>query len=249
MNDLKSVLNHNSPIPLHHQLTEYIRKELLNGHLVDPSGKLPTEHELAEQFQVSRITIRSALKTLMDEGLLDRKRGSGTFLRSNQSENWIGELMGFSETIESMGNKAGAKVIKSGKILNPPAKIKDHLRVNEAWELKRLRFADGVPIAIEHSYFPENIGIEISKHKGLHDILTYQYLEKELNIKPHEGKQVISAVNANLEEAELLNIPQGEALLYIERLTLSIEGVPIEFLQSVFRPDHFQYVVKLNRRG
>ncbi|WP_251548915.1 GntR family transcriptional regulator [Neobacillus muris] len=249
MNDLKSVLNHNSPIPLHHQLTEFIRKELLIGHLVDPSGKLPTEHELSEQFQVSRITVRSALKTLMDEGLLDRKRGSGTFLKTNQSENWIGELKGFSETIEAMGNKPGARVIKSGETLNPSKKIIEHLRVNEIWELRRLRFADGEPIAIEHSYFPKEIGQEIGKQNGLNDILTYQYLEQELHIKLHEGKQMISAVNATRDEAEMLNISEGEALLYMERLTISIEGSPIEFLQSVYRPDYFQYEVKLNRRG
>jgi GntR family transcriptional regulator len=204
---------------------------------------------LAEQFQVSRITVRSALKTLMDEGLLDRKRGSGTFLKSNQSENWIGELMGFSETIEASGVKPGAKVLNAKTIMNPSKKIKEQLGMDEVWGLKRLRFADGKPIAIEHSYFPKDIGMEFAKQEGLSEILIYQFLEKELSINLHEGKQMISAVNADQEEAKLLNIQEGDALLYIERLTISVEGKPIEFLQSVYRPDYFQYVVKLNRRG
>jgi GntR family transcriptional regulator len=248
-NGFRTLLNHNSPIPLHHQLTEFIRKELLHGRLVNQSGKLPTEYELAEQFQVSRITVRSSLNTLMNEGLLDRKRGSGTFLKSNQSENWIGQLMGFSETIEASGVKPGAEVLNKGTIKNPSKKVKEQLMLEEVWELKRLRFADGQPIAIEHSYFPKEIGMEINKQKGLNEILTYQFIEKELNINLHEAKQVVSAVNADPEEAGILKVPEGEALLYIERVTFSIEGKPIEFLQSVYRPDFFQYVVKLNRRG
>jgi GntR family transcriptional regulator len=249
-NHFKMLLNHNSPVPLHHQITEYIRKELLNGNLVDQSGKLPTEHELSDQFQVSRITVRSALNTLMNEGLLNRKRGSGTFLKkSNQSENWIGQLMGFSETIEATGVKPGAKVLSKGIIKNPSNKIKEQLKLDEVWELKRLRYADGEPIAIEHSYFPMEIGKEMNKQKGISEILTYQFIEKELKINLHEAKQVISAINASQEIANILNIQEGEALLYNERLSYSIEGKPIEFLQSIYRPDFFQYVVKLNRKS
>ncbi|WP_243297840.1 GntR family transcriptional regulator [Bacillus litorisediminis] len=248
LGDGKNILDHNSPIPLHYQLTEYIRKELFNGTIVDENGKLPTENELAETFQVSRVTVRSALTTLLNEGLLDRKRGSGTFLKSNNSENWVGELMGFSESFEAAGVQHGAKVLYKGRNNHPEDKIKEQLRTGEVWELRRLRFADGEPIAIEHSYFPIEIGIEISKQKDLNQILTYRFIEQELNIQLHEAKQIVSAVNASRDEARTLNIPIGDALLYTERLSLSTIGEPVEYLQSVYRPDYFQYVVNLKRR-
>jgi GntR family transcriptional regulator len=245
--DFKNMLDHDSPIPLHYQLTEIIRKKALDGDLVDEDGKLPTEMELAEQFDVSRITIRTALKTLMNEGLLSRKRGRGTFLKTNSVENWVGRLMGFSETIKAAGFTPGAKVIHSGLIQILPKNIKEALMTEEAWELKRLRFADGEPIAIEHSFFPKKIGFEIEKHGDLDHLLTYRFIEQNLKIKLHKAKQLISAVNAEEEEMEVLNIQNGEALLYIERLTSSSDEKPIEFLKSVYRPDYFHYLVQLNR--
>ncbi|MBN6206715.1 GntR family transcriptional regulator [Ralstonia pickettii] len=245
--DFKSVLNHTSPIPLHYQLTEFIRKQLLDERLIDSKGKLPTEIELAEQFRVSRVTVRSALTTLLNEGLIVRKRGSGTFLKTNQHEKWIGQLMGFSETIDASGVKPGAKVLYKGKSIDTTKKVKEQLMEDKVWELKRLRYADGEPIAIEHSYFPIEIGNKINEKKEINEILTYQFIEKELKITLQEAKQFVSAVNASKEEAEILNVTEGDALIHIERLTFSIEGKPVEFLESVYRPDLFRYEVNLSR--
>ncbi|MEN1969883.1 GntR family transcriptional regulator [Lentibacillus sp. N15] len=244
---LEDQLNHNSPIPLHHQLSEIIRRRMLNGELTDEDGKLPTEMELTKQFNVSRITVRTALKTLLNEGMLLRKRGRGTFLKTNSAENWNGKLMGFSEAIKSAGFNPGAKVVQSGLTNIFPDKVKENFASEELWELKRIRFADGEPIAIEQSFFSKKIGEEFEKHGDLDHLVTYQFIEQRLKIKIHKGKQLISAVNADLEESEVLNINKGQALLYMERLAVSSENEPIEFLKSVYRPDYFQYIVQLNR--
>lgn len=241
------MLNHNSPIPLHYQLTEVIRKQILQGDMADQQRKLPTEMELAEQFNVSRITVRTALRTLMNEGLLSRERGRGTFLKTNSAENWIGQLMGFSETIRAAGFTPNAEVIQSGAIHDLPKKVKDDLMVDNAWELKRLRFADGEPIAIEHSYFPEEIGNEIEKQNDLDHLLTYHFIEQELNMRLYTATQRISAINAQEEETTALNVDNGDALLYIERLAMTAEEKPVEFLKAVYRPDYFQYDVQLTR--
>lgn len=240
-------MDHDSPIPLHHQLTEIIRKQALNGELTDANGKLPTEMELAEQFAVSRITVRTALKTLMNEGMLSRKRGRGTYMKTNRAENWMGRLMGFSETIKASGFTPGAKVVRSGLTHALPEKAEENFETNEAWELKRLRYADGEPIAIEQSYFPRHIGMALEKHRDLDHLLTYQFIEQELEINIHSGQQLISAVNADVEESEILNIDINQALLYIERFAVTADSQTIEFLQSVYRPDYFRYMVQLNR--
>jgi GntR family transcriptional regulator len=85
--------------PLHSQIREAIRSQVRDGKLIDGTGRLMTEAELCRHFGVSRITIRNAIAPLVNEGMFDRSRGRGTFLRSNQPENWVGRLMGFSETI------------------------------------------------------------------------------------------------------------------------------------------------------
>jgi len=85
-------LKSDSPLPLHYQLREIIRFEALNGDLADKDGKMPTENELIERFKVSRITVRNALDKLVDQGLLRRERGKGTFLKSNTAVSTSGEL-------------------------------------------------------------------------------------------------------------------------------------------------------------
>ena len=83
-------------LPLHIQVRETIRRQVKDGELIDKTGRLMTEAELGRHFGVSRITIRNAISPLVDEGMFARARGRGTFLRSNQPENWVGKLMGFS---------------------------------------------------------------------------------------------------------------------------------------------------------
>src|SRR5258708_35077525 len=82
-------------LPLHIQVRETIRRQVRDGELIDKTGRLMTEAELGRHFGVSRITIRNAISPLVDEGMFARARGRGTFLRSNQPENWVGKLMGF----------------------------------------------------------------------------------------------------------------------------------------------------------
>jgi len=96
-------IDFNSGIPLKIQLTDILRQKVANKELVDQDGKVATELELMEQFNVSRVTVRSALQVLVDEGIIVRERGRGTLLRTNHPENWVGRLMGFSETVKESG--------------------------------------------------------------------------------------------------------------------------------------------------
>jgi len=244
----KRTVDFNSGIPLHLQIREIIRHEALHEDLGDRSGKMPSEHDLIKRFGVSRVTVRNALQSLVDEGLLVRERGRGTFLKTNQAENWVGQLMGFTETIREAGFTPGAAIISQGVTDKLPVEVKTSLNLKEAWELKRLRLADETPIAIEHAYFPPAIGLELAKHDLL-TVAVYKLLEEEMQIPLHEAKQMISAVKASPEEAEKLEIEADDALLYIERVTYSHDKTPVEFLKAIYRPDYFQYMVQLSRRS
>lgn len=240
-------LDHSSPIPLHYQLSNIIRKEIVDGNLIDQNGKMLTEAELTKMFKVSRITVRNALKPLVEEGILWRERGKGTFLKTNKAEKWHGQLMGLSETIESAGFRVNGKILEHGMVYDLPNKVQQSLKIEQAWILNRIRYADDQPIAIEKSFFIPSIGLELEKQAGLDNLGAYPFIEKKLNISLHEATQVISAVNANDEQAELLQVKQNDALIYTERLTKSIEGRPVEILEAVFRPEFFQYTIHLNR--
>lgn len=243
-----NTIDFESGIPLKLQLRDIIRNKLKEKELVNQEGKLATEHDLMDQFNVSRVTVRSALQMLVEEGIIVRKRGSGTFLRTNHPENWGGKLMGFSESVKESGLKPGAEVLLKGNLKTSNVRIKDKLNVDEAWELKRLRTSGNIPIAIEHAFFPT----EYRKYLEFEDLETlaiYKHLEEEVGIYLQDAKQLISAKNASKEEAKLLNVNENDALLYLERITYTETNKPVEFLKAVYRPDHFQYSISLSRKN
>lgn len=234
-------------VPLHIQIREAIRRQVRDGELIDESGRLMTEAELGRHFGVSRITIRNAITPLVTEGMFARTRGRGTFLRSNQPENWVGRLMGFSETIRDAGYQAGARVLQQGMTNRHDADVRKQLQERAVWQLKRLRLADDTPIAIEHAFYPPDIGLELEK-RDLISIIMYRVFEEELGHPIKEARQTISASLADPTGAKLLGVKAGSPLLAIERLTLGTEGRPLELLRAVYLPDYFRLSISLTRQ-
>lgn len=234
--------------PLHVRVREAIRRQALSGDLVDSAGRLMPEQELVTHFGVSRMTIRSALQPLVAEGIFSRERGRGTFLRSNGAEHWAGRLMGFSEIIIDAGHEPGARVLGQGFVNDHEEAARAALGERAAFELKRLRLADGAPIAIEHAFYPPDIGIELQKH-DLTSILMYRVFEEELGLDIARADQTIGAASASPEEAELLGARAGEALITLTRLTVAADGRPLEFLRARYLPEYFHFTVELRRRA
>lgn len=225
---------------------EVLKDEIIYGKLLDHNLKMPPEMELIDLYGVSRITVRKAIQTLVDEGVLYRKRGKGTFLIQNQVESWTGKLMGFSENMESQGLKTSSKVLAFGKVLSPSNEIKTEMNLEQGWQLKRLRFAEGRPIAIEESVFPLEIGGELEK-QDLETLLTYSFVENNMRILLSNGRQIINAVKANAEQAALLSINENDPLLYVKRVSYSFDHYPVEHLEAVYHPDYFSYNINLVR--
>ena len=229
--------------PLHIRVREAIRRRVREGELIDESGRLMTEAELVKHFGVSRITIRHAIKPLVDEGMFARERGRGTFFKSNQPENWIGRLMGFSETIKD----PGARILTQGMTNRHDAAVRKTMQERAVWQLKRLRLAGDVPIAIEHAFYPPDIGLELEK-RDLTSILMYRVFESELGFDIKEASQTISARLADGATAAILGVVAGSPLLSMERLTTAADDRPLELLRSVYLPQHFQFSINLTRR-
>lgn len=234
-------------IPLHMQIRETIRRQVREGELIDETGRLMTEAELGRHFGVSRITIRNAIAPLVNEGMFARSRGRGTFLQSNQPENWVGRLMGFSETIRDAGYKAGAKILQQGMTNRHAPEVRAQLNERAVWHLKRLRLADETPIAIEHAFYPPDIGLELEK-RDLVSIIMYRVFEDELGLKIRDAQQMIGADLATSDNAKLLRVKVGSPLLSIERVTFGEEGRALELLHAIYLPNFFRLSINLTRR-
>ncbi|GLQ55810.1 GntR family transcriptional regulator [Devosia nitrariae] len=232
--------------PLYLQVRELIRQKALGGEIVDDSGRLMTEAELVAYFGVSRVTVRNALAPLVESGMFDRTPGRGTFLRSNQAERWVGRLLGFQEAITEAGFRPGARILDMGMTSECDQAVRDALEEPAVWQLKRVRYANDTPIAIEWAFYPPGIGAELAG-RDLLSIRMYEVFEKELGLEIKAAEQVIGARLSDRDEEVALGLASTGALIAMTRVTRTSDGRAIEFLRAVYRPDYFQFSIKLNR--
>jgi len=247
LKDMADAVDSSSRTPLHVQVRRLIREKALAGALVDHDGRLMTEAELGALFGVSRITIRNALQPLVEEGLFSRTRGKGTFLRSSEIENWSGTLMGFVETVRKAGLEPSSEVLSQGMTNRHDAGVVAALKERAVFELRRIRFADGTPIAIEHAFYPPDIGIELQK-RDLSSTPIYRILEDDLGFVLGEAEQTMGAKLADPEQAKYLSVEPGTPLTSVERLTTDDEGRPLELLRADYVPDRYRLSIRLTRR-
>lgn len=233
--------------PLHAQVRAAIKERSVVGDLVDSEGRLKTEAELGEIFGVSRVTIRNAITPLVDEGVFSRKRGHGTFLRTNVRESWVGHLLGFQEVADIEKYEAGAIVLSQGMTAEQDDRVSEVLGERAVWQLKRLRLANGDPMAVEQAYYPPDIGLKLQEH-NLIDVKIYEVMEDELGLDVVKARQEIRAISAGADEAELLNVEKNSPLLLSERHTLTAQDRVVEYLQSIHHPEAFQFSIDLVRK-
>lgn len=240
------MIDKNSPLPIYSQIEEYIKERIEKGEL-KPGDVLPPEREYAEQFDVSRMTIRQAINNLVNDGLIYRKKGSGTFIAEKKFEQPLQGLTSFTEDMKGRGLTPSSKLL-SFELIPASANIAAVLHISEytpVYEIKRIRMADNTPMALETCYISANL------IKGLTEEIInqslYQYIEEKLQLEIGEATQVIESALANDLEVELLKINDGDPILLIERCTYLKNGTPFEIVRSSYRADRYKFTSKLKR--
>ncbi|MCU0913135.1 MAG: GntR family transcriptional regulator [Planctomycetes bacterium] len=226
-------------LPLYRQVYEILHKKILLKEW-KPGDRLPTESELMRDYGVSRITVRTVLDMLVQEGLIYRQAGRGTFVAHATLEQGLSQIISFTEDMQRRGFTVSTRVLFSG-VVPATAHIAERLRIEPGEELahlERLRLADGEPMCIEHSYFVHRHCPGILEHdfstRSLREVKIRQY-----GIRWTHAKQTIQAINAPEEVAHLLGISRGGALLFFERVSFSQDSIPMEFLQAYYRADRY----------
>ena len=239
----REALSSDLPLPLYLQLARYLRGQIASGRFGHRDA-LPGERELAERFGVSRVTVRKALKELLDEGLLQQRQGAGTFVnRGPVVEQRLSTLTGFSEDMGSRGFAAGSVWLhRAVSTATPEEALALGLSPGATVSrLQRLRTANGIAMALELAVLPTRFLADPSEVQGsLYDTL------RRRGIIPFRALQRLSAVQLTAEQADQLSVPEGAAALYIERRTLLEDGTPMEFVRSQYRGDSYDFIVELN---
>jgi len=211
-----------------------------------PETLIPTEQELMDEFSVSRTTLRQAISMLVQDGLLEKKQGKGTIVKSQQLVG-SAKLKGFAEEVIEKGKTPKSKLLRA-EFRSDLYHEKSMLGVPDEEEvlvIERIRFADKEPIALERTCWPFAIGKILIKH-DLDNAKFYEILENH-DIVLKRASEKIFAINATIDEADLLGIRSGEALLEMERLSTGFDDKPIEYTKTKFRSDKYHYNIELIR--
>lgn len=229
----------NSPVSYYQQLYSILRKEIASGAW-KPGERMPSEAELITTFGVSRITVRQAFELLVNEGLVYRRRGSGTFVTIPTIEHGLNRILSFTEDMQRRGLHAETQLIASRL---EPAATETAARLNiepgaELAVLERLRLADATPMSVEHSHLVHSHcpGILDGDYTctPLHEALFDRF-----GIRLSRARQAVRAVAADKALAGILSVPVGAPLFYIERVSFQQGGIPIEYLKIYHRGDRY----------
>jgi len=233
-------LDRSNPVPLYQQLRRSLRNAIEQDVLV-PNDALPAERDIAVDFGVSRITVRKAIEGLVEEGLLDRRHGAGTFVASRIQKN-LATLSSFSEDIASRGWQARSEWLSrtEGQV-SPTESLALGLPPGMAiYRLDRLRHAADMPLAIEHAIVPasclpsiEAVGTSL-----------YAALE-QTNHRPTKALQRLQAIAFDEGQARLLDVNIGDPGLFAERRGFLGDGRIVEITRTYYRGDAYDFVAEL----
>lgn len=233
-------LDGTSPLPKYRQLSRAIERAIDRGAL--PKGDaLPPERDIAADMSISRITVRKALDGLVEIGLLARRQGAGTFI-ADRIEKPFARLSSFSEDMASRGWRVHSEwVDRSNGTVSPEESLGLGLGPGaEVHRFTRVRYADGIPMALETAIVPAFALVEPDLSAGS----LYTAMGKA-GYRPVRALQRLRAVSFNSEQANRLGVKTGDAGLFIERRGFLANGTAVELTRSYYRGDAYDFVAEL----
>jgi len=233
-----------SPESLYKQLSRSIHNAIQQG-MLNPGDSLIPERELADKLKLSRITVRKAIDQLVDIGVLQKRHGAGTIVSDNVDivlHKNLSLLNSFTADMNRRGLESHSRVIlrEESKASPKEALILNLSEEDYVHRLNRIRFLVNEPLLYEIAVIPASI---ISITTALDDSLYETLKRKKMN--PVTAKQNTHAINANDDLADKLEVRPGSAVLFVERRGKDADGKIVEYTQSYYRGDRYDYVVEL----
>ncbi len=233
------MFNNNVIVPLYEQLMDKL-KEGINSGIYKPGDKLPSEIDMAKQNNVSVITSRKAMNELVASGYVEKKQGKGTFVATPKYGRDYTHIMGFSESCNLMGLKAGSKLLEH-KIVVPRSNVLEALGLlpgSQTVFITRLRYVNGEPMAIEDNYFPLEFAFLLNE--TLEDSL-FAILREKANIQIVKSNKIIEICRATTKEAQLLNLRKNNPLLLVRGTAFANNGKPVYVGTQIINGERFKF--------
>lgn len=237
-----------STVPQYKRIADVLLASIRSGDLAVGS-KVPSERDLSVEFGVSRMTARGALKTLVEQGLVESVEARGYFVAdaTKRIDQRLQTLTSFTEEVRRTGRRASS-VVLAARTIEAPDEIAAALglpRGAMVHHLLRLRQADGAPVALEAAHVPVELAPTLLEAADFTSESLYSTLKRVFGILPVEAENTFEASAASASDAAILDVLVGAPVLRMTRLSLSSEGQAIEFVRSVYRGDRFTMRVRL----
>lgn len=241
-------LDRDGPLPIYQQIEGWMRENITLGNWPDHS-QLPAEDELAEKLKVNRGTLRKAVSSLIAEGLLTRVHGKGTFVAPSRLEQPLADsLVTFSESLLER-NIPYRTTVRAAKVVRADKRVASLLGLREGDEvlrLERVRYVNDQPVVVLHNHvvYKHCQGIE---RRDFTEARLFDVLEQDFGLAIAWGQRTFEAAGADTSSAELLDIPVGAPVMYVQQLSYLKDSAPIELSDLWFRGDQFRLSAQVKR--
>lgn len=235
---LGQTVRRSAPLPFYVQLADILRTEIAAGTWA-PGEALPSEAELCELHSVSRTAVRQALAQLVNEGVVHKEKGRGTFVRDVRRADFVvQELRGFYDEMSEKGHDVATRSLSLGVAPVPPRVASDlGVRVgSNVVRLFRVRSVDGMPICETETFLPlprfaDLVDFDMSEHS------LYSLMRSEFGVSVTAGHRYIQAAAAEASTARNLGVARSEPLLRLTGVNFDQSGVPVESYIALYRGD------------
>ena len=243
------LIDSTSPIPLYAQVEAVLASNIADSTL--PTGsQLPTENSLIERFGVSRPTVRKAVQNLANRGLVEIRRGKGTFVTQPRITQDLTALSGFVEDMQALGRNPTARVVDK-RVVAADKTVARQLALTAGAlvvRIQRVRLADGVSVSFDETWLPLEIGEKIVTN-DLETEPIFALLEQKYNLPLVEAEYRLEAAAAEPAVAQALGIDIGSPLFVIERTSYGAGNQPVDYEKLSYRGDRIRFVTRLARRA
>ncbi|SNS15873.1 GntR family transcriptional regulator [Anaerovirgula multivorans] len=236
------MLDKNGIIPLYKQLQEILKKQIQSGER-KPREKISSEINLAKEFDVSVITARKAVNLLVEEGLVEKKQGKGTFIAAQKYTRNLSQVISFSEVCRLNGTIAGSQLLEC-KFINADKKTLERLerpQEEKVLYIERLRFVDDEPIVIEKNIF--SIAYSFLINEDLDNESMFDILKKRSGTEVSMSSRTIEICRATQKEAQQLKISKGAPLLLIKSIAYSTENKPVFIGTQIINGERYRFTM------
>ncbi|MFD1441317.1 MULTISPECIES: GntR family transcriptional regulator [Lacticaseibacillus] len=229
--------------PVYIQIHNQIKKDIEAGKW-QIGDRIPSERDLAVTFNVSRMTLRQAIQTLVDEGILERRIGAGTFVANQKVQERVSGVTSFTDIMIAQGKRPSSKTI-SYHVAKPSLSESEKLKLkdgDQVLRMERIRFADDVPISFEVATVPYDLVKDFSKSEVTKSF--YHTLEKKGGYVLGGAQQTVSAMTASERIAEYLAIKRGDAILRLRQTSFLQDGRPFEYVRTQYVGERFEFYLE-----